>query len=304
MNKLRSNKILIGCLCAGGCEFIYGLSYMFTKQATDAASYLMLLSWRFVVAFAVINIFRLCGAVKINIRKKNIRPLIPVVVFNPLIYFVGETLGINYTTASESSSFLACIPISSLIASTIILHEKPARLQTLGICVTFAGVLTTVLCMGIEASLSVKGYLMLAVALVTFALYCVFVEKADEFTGAEITYAMLAAGAAGFTVAAAAESFTAGTVHEWIMMPITSKAFLSSVLYQGIIASIFAFFMNNVALTYIGVNRTSSFVGISTVVAILSGVLILDESFSVYQAAGVVLIIAGVYIANFRMNSD
>ena len=39
MNEGNSQKdIVVGCLCALGCEVIFGLSYLFTKQATGAAS--------------------------------------------------------------------------------------------------------------------------------------------------------------------------------------------------------------------------------------------------------------------------
>ena len=61
-----------------------------------------------------------------------------------------------------------------------------------------------------------------------------------------------------------------------------------------------SFFMSNVAISRIGVNRTSSFIGVSTVVSIISGALILGESFTMFQIAGALIIIAGVYTANSR----
>lgn len=58
------------------------------------------------------------------------------------------------------------------------------------------------------------------------------------------------------------------------------------------------FFLQNVAIATTGVNRTSSFIGVSTVVSIFSGALILRESFTLLQGFGALVIIAGVYIAN------
>lgn len=52
------------------------------------------------------------------------------------------------------------------------------------------------------------------------------------------------------------------------------------------------------AIASIGVNRTASFIGISTVVSIVAGITLLGESFSLWQTAGVVVVLAGVYIAN------
>jgi drug/metabolite transporter (DMT)-like permease len=55
MGRNDKNNVLIGCLCALGCEVLFGLSYAFTKQATGEASALALLGWRFLMAFAVMK---------------------------------------------------------------------------------------------------------------------------------------------------------------------------------------------------------------------------------------------------------
>ena len=56
--------------------------------------------------------------------------------------------------------------------------------------------------------------------------------------------------------------------------------------------------MSNAAIARIGVNRASSFIGASTVVSILAGMLILGEPFSLMQMMGALIIIAGIYAAN------
>ena len=80
------------------------------------------------------------------------------------------------------------------------------------------------------------------------------------------------------------------------------RRFLAAVLYQGIGCSVFAFFLSNAAIAKIGVNRTSSFIGVSTTVSILTGVIVLKEAVSVFQLLGAAVIIAGVYTANSRTN--
>ena len=85
-----------------------------------------------------------------------------------------------------------------------------------------------------------------------------------------------------------------------ITLPIRNKDFLVAVLYQSLGCSVLAFFLSNVAIARIGVNRTSSFIGVATVVSIIAGALILKEQFTVFQVVGAVLIIIGVYTANAR----
>lgn len=300
MQKPANKTILSGRLCALGCETLFGLSYIFTKQAAGQAGALALLGWRFLIALSVMALCMAAGLISINLKGKPIRPLLVIGLFSPVIYFIGETVGITLTTASESGAFLACIPVGALIASTVILHKKPSRLQTLGILVTLSGVLVTVFAVGAASSLSIPGYLMLLTAVIAYALYSVSVEKAEAYTGAEITFAMLASGAAVFGLLALAEATIKGTLGSLALMPFTSQSFLIAILYQGIGCSVLAFFLSNIAIARIGVNRAASFIGIATVVSIAAGVLLLHERFSTVQAVGALLIIAGVYIANAK----
>lgn len=150
----HKNKIIVGILFAIGCEIIFGLSYVFTKQATSEASSFALLGWRFLIAFLIMSFCILIGFVKIDLKNKKWTTLFTIALFNPLIYFIGETIGIHYTTASESGAFLACIPMMSILASTLILREKPTKFQILGISITLTGVLLSVFSAGIESSFS------------------------------------------------------------------------------------------------------------------------------------------------------
>lgn len=295
---MKQTSLMIGSLCAIGCETLYGLSYIFTKQATDHASVLALLGWRFLLAFIIMSLLAAVGLLRIHLKGKSLKPLLWVALFSPVIYFIGETFGISLTTASESGVFLACIPVASLIASAALLRKKPTRLQVIGILITLAGVLATVFAVGASSSFSMAGYAFLLIAVVSYALYCVYVEKASDYSGAEITYGMLAAGAAVFVTLAAAEALLNGDIKSLAALPFKSKEFLTAVLYQGIGCSICAFFLSNLAIAKIGVNRTSSFIGISTVVSIIAGALILKEAFSAYQIIGAVVIVIGVYTAN------
>lgn len=303
MSIKKSNDLVIGCVCALGCETLYGLSFIFTKHATGIASEFALLGWRFFVAAAAMSICIAAGLMKIDLKKKSLKPLLLISFFTPCVYFVGETIGVSHTTASETGVFLACIPVASLIASTLILKKKPTGLQTAGILITLAGVLATVFAVGISSSFSLTGYLFLLMAMVSYALYSVYVEKASEYSGAEITYVMALTGAAFFIILALAEAVTAGKAAELLSLPFRSVGFLSAILYQGIGCSVVAFFLSNVAIAKIGVNRTASFIGVATVVAVLSGAMVLKERFTLWQTVGTVVILAGVYIANIKIKN-
>lgn len=307
MNKrkenLLSNKLLLGSLAAFTSESIYGLSFIFTKQATESASVFALIGWRFFIAFIFMTFLAMIGLVKVDLKGKNLKPLIIISLFCPIIYFIAESFEINYTTASESGVFIAGIPIASLLASTIILKKKPNKFEILGVFITLTGVLLTVVAVGLTSSLSIIGYSFLLAAIISYALYSVFVDLAKGYSSGEITYIMLSSGALVFVTFAMIEAVLNWNVLYLVTLPFENSGFLYAVLYQGIACSIFAFFMSNIAIANIGVNKTASFTGISTVVSIIAGAFILKENFTLLQYIGAGLILIGIYTANVKLGA-
>ena len=167
-----------------------------------------------------------------------------------------------------------------------------------------AGIVFTVISIGLNASLSVSGYIFIIIAVASYSLYSIFVDKASEYTGIEITYIMLAVGATVFILLAIFEAVLNHNFENLLTLPFVNMDFLIVILYQGIGCSVMAFFLSNIAISKIGVNRTASFIGISTVVSIVAGALILKENFSVYQLIGTILIIMGVYVANANIKAQ
>ncbi len=293
-------RTLIGCACAVSCETLFGLSYLFTKKITSDVDAVTLLGWRFLLAFIMMNILLATGYININIKKKHLPSLLKIAFLQPIAYFTCETFGIQMTTASESGAIIASIPIASLAASILFLHKKPTRLQTFGICLTVLGVVVCVIAKGFESSFNGIGYIMLCMAVLSYSLYCVSAEKAYAITNIEKTYAMIACGACFFTTMAIGRSIAAGTAVDWFMLPFQNTEFLFSVIYLGIASSVLSFLLFNMSISYIGTNKASSFVGISTAVSILAGVFVLDEDFSAMQCYGTLIILLGVYIANMK----
>ena len=129
-------------------------------------------------------------------------------------------------------------------------------------------------------------------------------DKAEAFSGIEITYVMMVTGAVVFGAAALLEAASAGTMGDLLRLPLEVPGFLKAIIYTGIGSSVLGFFLSNLAIAKIGVNRTSSFIGVSTVVSILAGGLLLRETFTGWQMAGVITVLAGVYIANAKVGEE
>jgi len=296
-----SNQIRTGVLAAIAVELLYGCSFAFTKDVTNTIDPLTLLGWRFVTALVAMLVLMAFRVIRVHITLATIRPLLVLALFQPLIYYVGETFGVMRTTASESGLITAAIPVIIVIAAMAILRRRPTRWQAAGIAVTLAGVITTVVAGGLSANFNPLGYVFLFVAVVAYALYAAFADRyAQAASDVDKTFVMVASGALVFgtiTVAGHAANHTLGAL---VTLPIVRPDFAIAVAYLALGSTIGAFFLQNVAIGRLGSTRYSTFVGIATVATLVTGALALHEMLSPAQLAGGVVILAGVYLANWR----
>lgn len=282
---------------------LFGFSFLFVKLSVARVSTLTLLSWRFFIAFAAMGLLALFKVIKIDLRGKNLGPLLLIAFFQPVLYYIAETTGIKRTTASESGTLLACIPIVTLLFSGPLLHEPPTKTQVVSIVISVIGVVSIALVKGFSSSLDVIGYVLLLIAMFSDSFFVLFSRKAAAFNSAEKTFVMMTLGVLVFSAAAFIEHGINGTVTEFITLPFRDTEFLLSVLYLGVGCCAIGFFLCNYGIELLGATRSASFAGLTTVVSVLAGVFLLRESFSLLQGLGTLLVLLGVYGANMLPRS-
>ncbi|MGF6375992.1 drug/metabolite transporter (DMT)-like permease [Clostridiales Family XIII bacterium PM5-7] len=296
----EKNKYASGIVIALFSEVLFGLSFIFIKLVVDDVSVFTLLSWRSIFAFFVMTICVLLGILKIDLKGKNLKPLLMLSFFQPVAYFIMETMGIRLTTASESGTILACIPIITMSFSAIFLKDKPSKRQVFFMILTVTGAVIIGTVNGFTASSNLLGYFFLLIAMCCEGAYSVTSQSLKDFNSAEKTYAMVASGAVVFTLIALVENGINGTISQYLTLPFTDMNFLICIAYLGIGCSVVAFFCANYSISIIGATRRASFAGLATVTAIIGGVFYLHEAFTLIQGFATVLILVGAYGVNKR----
>ena len=80
----------------------------------------------------------LCKVVRLRIGGRDIRKLILVSLLERTLYFICESYGIKWTSASFSGAVIALIPVAAMALGAIFLKEKPTLLQTLSMLCSIA----------------------------------------------------------------------------------------------------------------------------------------------------------------------
>lgn len=296
-----------GMLAAFAGNFIFGLSFLFSSTAFNTAKSVLegnnafagadvpvVLSVRFVFAFLLMSLLIPILKIKINFKGKPVWKLFLLGLFQPVIYFIGESFGLKMTGIVISSVLISLVPIFCQIMSAIFLKDCPNFIQVLFSILSVGGVIMiTVISSGDgSAKTYVAGILCLAVAVLSAAGFNVLGRSiANIFTPYERTYFMFIVSAVCFSIYAL---FAVKGDISLIVRPITEPDFIISILYLGGLSSVVAYFLINYANTYLPIARATIFSNIITVVSTTAG-FIVGEKFRISTVICCIVIIVGVW---------
>jgi drug/metabolite transporter (DMT)-like permease len=241
------------------------------------------------------------GVLKVDYRGKRLVHLLPIVLFQPVAYFLCETYGIQRTSSSEAGIIIALLPIVTVVVASVFLREPQPAGRTLSVLVSIAGAVLIVAMSGLSPTFDFAGYLLLFGAVLAAAAFNTLVRhQKDRFTAVEMTYAMMATGTLVFGGAAAAGTASDPGALAALAGFLRDPWVLAALGYLGLFSSILAFLLLNITVRRLGASRASSFANITTVVSIVAGTVVLHESLDWYHFVGSGLILAGVWGANRR----
>ena len=269
---------------------IFGFSFLFSKIALGMTSPFVLLSIRFLVAFAVLNLLWLTGKCSLSLKGKPVGMLLLLGFVQPVLYFIFESYGISRTSASFSGVMIGLAPVMGLIFGVLFLKEKCTAFQAVCTVLSVVGVAMTTTG-GFGASFT--GFLLLLGAVISAAIFAILSRgTAEHLSAFERTYVMFALGSAVFTAIALVQSGGDLTAVEDAL---SRPAFWGAVGYLAVISSVCAFLLINYALSYIPAGRALIFSNFTTVISVVAGILIMKDTVTLMQLVGIVIITASVF---------
>lgn len=109
---MKSRKKAAAAAIAG--NVIFGLSFMFSRVVLLTVDTFVMLALRFSIAFLAMNVLVCARVVKVDL-KKDLRPLLALGLFQPVLYFTFESLGIKLTNSVISGSMIATVPVAGML---------------------------------------------------------------------------------------------------------------------------------------------------------------------------------------------
>ncbi len=296
MQNLSNSKLFLYMLIVI-CGMCWGLSFLVTTIALKYTDTMELLALRWAVPALFFIFAHLIGIYRIDIKGKPLKAVILTALCQPCIYSIFETNGIGLTTTSESSIFIALIPVAALIISIMLKKEKNNFKTIFSILIAFSGISV---CIGLSPAFSFSGkylgYGCLLGAIFFGALYTHASKGASRhFNSLEITVIMSVIAGIFFNVI----NLIRGNGINTYVTCFQSSQLLICTLFLGVFCSCICYLINNYVIKKLPVSIAANVVANTTTsIGVLSGCIFAGDPFGIYTVVGLILTIAGIILAS------
>ena len=272
----------------------WGLSFVATKVALESVPTFTLVFARFSLA-ALIFLFLRQGRKWPSFNRKDHVKMVLLALFEPGLYFIFETIGLQHTSAPKTALIIATIPVVVLVLSALMLGERAGRASVTGIILSFGGIVLLVVGdpkFGWNLEGSLIGDLLIGGAVISASLYMVFArDLGRSYSSVEITFVQIVYGAVFFCLPFIWEVPSLA----WSAITLRSSV---AVIYLTVFATVGAFLCYNFALSRVSVSKAAVFVNGIPVITAIGAWILLDEQLTAIQAGGGMLVLMAVFITN------
>lgn len=272
----------------------WGLSFVATKIALESIPTFTLVFVRFCLAALIFLLLR-TGRKWPSFTHRDHGKMVLLALFEPGLYFVFETIGLQHTSAPKTALIIATIPIVVMVLSALMLGERAGGLTVAGALVSFMGISLLVLGdpeFGWHFEGSLLGDTLIGGAVVSASLYMIFArDLSRSYASFEITFVQIVYGALFFCPLFVWEVLAVS----WA--PVTARSVLA-VAYLTLFATVGAFLCYNFALSQVPVSRAAIFINGIPVVTAIGAWVLLDERLTAIQGGGGALVLMAVFLTN------
>jgi drug/metabolite transporter (DMT)-like permease len=272
----------------------WGLSFVATKIALQSIPTFTLVFTRFSLA-ALIFLFLRQGRKWPSFTRKDHVKMVLLALFEPGLYFIFETIGLQHTSAPKTALIIATIPVVVLVLGALMLGERAGGTSVIGIILSFGGIILLVIGdpeFGWSLEGSLLGDLLIGGAVISASLYMIFArDLGRSYSSFEITFVQIVYGAVFFCLPFLWET----PALAWTSITLRSSL---AVIYLTVFSTVGAFLCYNYALSQVPVSRAAVFVNGIPVVTAIGAWVLLDERLTAIQAGGGALVLAAVFITN------
>lgn len=292
MNQKKSTGVAYTYFMLMAAMLCWGLSFVWYKQALEVFPPVTLVLARLLLSLPLLFISALLLKRLKKIQRADFPLFLLLAFLEPFLYFIGESLGMQYVSSTVAAIVISTIPLFMAIVMLVNKKETLYLLNYLGILISFIGVVFVVISDRENMVATHKGILLMMISVFAAVGYGFAIKKAAEkYNSLTIVTTQNFLGAIYFIpVFLIFEQQKVSTI-SWDIhkfMPL---------FYLVIFASTFAYLGYIQGVRKLGVSKATVFANFIPVFTAIFALIILGDSINLLKIVGIILAVSGLILS-------
>ncbi len=274
----------------------WGLSFIAYKVAYRYFEPMALIFFRMVLASLFLYLLIHITGQTEKIHRRDWGKFLLMALFEPLLYFLGESYGMTLVSATTGSVIVSTIPLLTPIAAYVLWREKVTWIKITGIILSFCGVCMVLIGKGFELTAPPLGVALMFLAVFSAVAYTgVIVDLTRKYNSITIILVQSILGAIYFF-----PIFLLTDLKETLALAFSWEAALP-LLFLAIFPSSLSFIFYTRAIREIGITRANVFTNFIPVFTAVFSFFILGESLTGGKIAGILIVLTGLMLTQITL---
>lgn len=276
----------------------FSLSFVWFKVANVAYGPLTIVLFRLGISTAIVLVFaKSTGSLRLPDRQDR-KTLLLMALFEPFLYFMGESYGLRLLSPTVGAVIIATIPLVAPFAGHFFQQEEVTLRQVLGILISFTGVTLVIYEIGMGITASPVGVALQFIAVFSAVCYTVVLQRVSgRMNTITILFYQGALGVIYFLPFWLV--FEARTYFNTPFDAPAMAAIFKLALFVSTVAVVFFIY----AIRHLGIIRSNMFVNMVPVFTALFAWRILGEVLTPQKLIGIVIVISGLFFAQVNLTN-
>jgi drug/metabolite transporter (DMT)-like permease len=269
----------------------WSFSFIWFKIANETFSPITIVFLRLVLSILILTSYLLIKKKYVKIGKEDRKMFLMLALFEPFFYFLGESFGLTYVSATVGSVLISTIPVVATIGAWIIYRERLKIINYIGILVSFIGIVIFVLNKDGTLTFNIKGLCLLMLAVFSASGYNLTLSRYEP---AFIVCVQNTIGAILLLPVFLIFDFK-GLVNTTLTL-----RSLVPVIELSVFASCGAFILFAYSVKNMGITRANVFTNFIPIFTALFSLFILGDKLTIQNIIGMIIVVSGLIMSQMN----
>ena len=273
----------------------WSFSFIWFKIANKTFHPITIVFIRLLFSVILMTVFLVVTKNYMKIKKGDWKLFFLLGVLEPFLYFLGESFGLTYVSATVCSVLISTIPVFATIGAWLIFRERLKLINYAGIILSFIGVLVFILNSDGSLNFNIKGLGFLMLAVLTAVGYNLTLSRlVGTYSPVYIVGVQNIIGATLFL-----PLFIILDFHHFFRTPFTFNMF-KPIIELAVFASCGAFILFAYSVQKMGITKANVFSNCIPVFTAIFSFIILGEKLTIQNIIGMAIVIAGLIMSQMN----